>query len=92
MYTKWGALFEAHEVFEKLPCRDIVSWNALIAGYAQLDKANRVFISLRQLRLEGTMPNAASFLLLLNVCSHASLLEGQVFFDDMCKVHCVNLK
>ena len=53
-----------------------------------MDKANRVFISLRQLTLEDTMPDSARFLL-LNVCSHAGLLEGRVFFDDMCKVHCI---
>ncbi|XP_019055068.1 PREDICTED: pentatricopeptide repeat-containing protein At2g13600-like isoform X2 [Nelumbo nucifera] len=30
-----GKLVEAEEFFDKCPCRDIVSWNAMIAGYLQ---------------------------------------------------------
>ena len=33
MYAKCGALDKAREVFERLPGRDVVSWNALISGY-----------------------------------------------------------
>ena len=33
MYSKCGKLDKAREVFEQLPVRDVVSWNAMIAGY-----------------------------------------------------------
>ncbi|KAI5079235.1 hypothetical protein GOP47_0006906 [Adiantum capillus-veneris] len=36
MYAKCGALEEAHRVFDKLLLRDVVSWNALIGGYADI--------------------------------------------------------
>ncbi|KAH6833855.1 Tetratricopeptide repeat superfamily protein [Perilla frutescens var. hirtella] len=35
MYGKCGKLVEARQVFDEMPCRDIVSWNSMVAGYAQ---------------------------------------------------------
>ncbi|MCO5558140.1 hypothetical protein L7F22_011717 [Adiantum nelumboides] len=35
MYAKCGALAKAHEVFDMLPARNVVTWNALMAGYAE---------------------------------------------------------
>ena len=34
-YAKCGSLSEAQDVFQKLPTRNVVSWNALISGYTQ---------------------------------------------------------
>lgn len=34
MYFKCGSLEDAHKVFEKMPERDVVSWNAMVAGCA----------------------------------------------------------
>ncbi|TKY63764.1 Pentatricopeptide repeat-containing protein mitochondrial [Spatholobus suberectus] len=35
MYSRWGVLDEARGVFDEMPIRDLVSWNAMISGYAQ---------------------------------------------------------
>ena len=35
MYAKCGALLKAQKVLGKLPTRNVISWNALISGYAQ---------------------------------------------------------
>eukprot|EP00250_Pteridium_aquilinum_P018784 c24206_g3_i1 orf=1-414(+) len=35
LYAKCGSLSEAQEVFDKLLNQDVVSWSALIAGYAE---------------------------------------------------------
>ena len=35
MYGKCGSVVEARRVFDGMPFRDIVSWNSLVAGYAQ---------------------------------------------------------
>ena len=39
MYTKLGWIYQASEVFESLQKRDLVSWNTLICGYAQLGES-----------------------------------------------------
>ena len=35
LYSKCGALSAAQHVFDMLPSRNVVSWNALISAYAQ---------------------------------------------------------
>jgi len=35
MYSKCGAMVEACKVFEEMPCKDEVSWTAMIDGYAK---------------------------------------------------------
>lgn len=45
-YTQAGCLHEALRLFQKMPERNVVSWNAMIAGYAQngnFDEALRFF-------------------------------------------------
>ena len=34
MYAKCGAVSKARRVLDRLPSRDVVSWNALMAGYS----------------------------------------------------------
>ena len=84
MYFKCGLPVMAQEVFEKLPERDNLSWNALITGYAQLGHVNRVFISFTEMMAEGIVPNVITFVLLLTACSYAGLVdEGQMCLDNM---------
>ncbi|XP_074311543.1 pentatricopeptide repeat-containing protein At1g11290, chloroplastic [Silene latifolia] len=35
MYAKCGAVWDAYKVFDRMPDRDVASWNAIIAGFAQ---------------------------------------------------------
>ena len=41
MYAKFGMLGKAKEVFDKLQVRTVVSWNALISGYAKNSQEDR---------------------------------------------------
>ncbi|XP_047309879.1 pentatricopeptide repeat-containing protein At4g32430, mitochondrial [Impatiens glandulifera] len=35
MYSKEGKIIEAEKVFDEMPQKDLVSWNAVLSGYAQ---------------------------------------------------------
>jgi pentatricopeptide repeat protein len=84
MYAKCGLLTKAQEAFERLPVRDVVAWNSLIAGHAQLGRADAVLGLVSELRANGVAPNAITFLASLTACSHAGLLrEGQMIFASL---------
>ncbi|KAJ9698837.1 hypothetical protein PVL29_007761 [Vitis rotundifolia] len=58
MYAKSGNIIDAVEVFEKIVCPDVVSWSAIIYGYAQhgfLDKAIELVQKMEQ---SGIQPNS----------------------------------
>ncbi|KAI5062783.1 hypothetical protein GOP47_0023322 [Adiantum capillus-veneris] len=84
MYAKCGAVSKAQEVFEELPERDVVSWTALIAGYAQTGRHDFVFHLLKKMIEEGIEPNVVTLLVVLSACSYSGLEDhGQMFFEDI---------
>lgn len=84
MYAKCGAVSKAHRVLEGLPTRNVVSWSALIAGYAQQGQGEQALDCFRRMQCEGISPNAVTFSSVLNVCSHLGLVEeGNMIFQSM---------
>lgn len=85
MYANFGMLAEAHKVFNNSPIRDVVLWNGLFSGYAQIGEDEMVFSLFDQMKGEGTEPDLFTFTILLNTCSHGGLIyKGQVYYETMC--------
>ncbi|KAH7287902.1 hypothetical protein KP509_31G002400 [Ceratopteris richardii] len=90
-YVKFGLVAKAQQVFEKLPVRDVISWNSLIAGYAQLGESENAFCVLDGMLKEGLKPGPVTFTILLSACNRVGLLEkGQSYFELMSKDHGIN--
>ena len=84
MYAKCGSITEAQEVFDELALQDVVSWNSLLAGYAQLGKDSSVFELFNKMTMHGIYPDFITFLIVLYACNHLGLLlNGQVYFNTM---------
>ena len=75
MYSKCGALTRAQKVFDQLHLRDIVSWNALISGYAQSGLAHEALKCFRQIEDEGVCPDAVTYICILKACAIGGSLE-----------------
>lgn len=69
MYAKCGNLDEAGKVFDGLPVRNVVSWGALIAGYARAGNYLLAWECLDRMQREGLKPNDMIFSSLLAVSS-----------------------
>ncbi|KAJ7536773.1 hypothetical protein O6H91_12G081600 [Diphasiastrum complanatum] len=86
MYAKCGSIEHARQVFNNMHERDVVSWNAMIAGYAQQGLGMEALIFLEQMQMEGTKPNEVTYVSVLSACSQSRLVdEGHQLFDSMCK-------
>jgi pentatricopeptide repeat protein len=84
MYAKCGVLSKANEVLEKLPSRNVITWNALISGYAQMGRFNEAFSCFKRMQHEDVAPDEVTFLCILTTCGHSGLFyEAEVIFGDM---------
>ncbi|CAG7873301.1 unnamed protein product [Brassica rapa] len=85
MYSKCGSLEEAVSVFNDAPRKDVVAWNAMIAGYAvhgYSQDALRLFDEMQG--TAGLQPTDITFVATLQACAHAGLVEeGVRMFESM---------
>ncbi|KAF8378376.1 hypothetical protein HHK36_029715 [Tetracentron sinense] len=85
MYCKCGSIGFARQVFERMPKRDVTSWNSMILGYSmhgQVEAALEAFACM--CRKERFKPNSITFVGVLSACNHGGLVsEGRRYFDLM---------
>eukprot|EP01018_Ginkgo_biloba_P025844 Gb_04234 [translate_table: standard] len=90
VYCKSGSADDAREMFDKMPERNVVSWNAMMAGYAQNGLGKAAIQLFEQMLRVDIKPTHITFIAVLSACSHAGLLEeGQRYFDSMHRDHCI---
>ncbi|KAH7445550.1 hypothetical protein KP509_01G014100 [Ceratopteris richardii] len=65
LYTKFGLLIKAREVFDRLLNQDVVSWNARIAGYVEHDHADKALACYEQMKKEKIAPNEVTYVCVL---------------------------
>ncbi|KAH7276797.1 hypothetical protein KP509_39G022100 [Ceratopteris richardii] len=81
MYAKSGMLAQAQQAFGRLLQRNVISWTALIAGYAEHGFGLEALYCFEQMQLEGIHPNAITFVCTLKACCaigsmHNGLAKG----------------
>ena len=75
MYAKCGVLAKARQVHEELHIRDVVSWSALIGGYAQHGQCHEALTCLKQMQTDGISPNTIVFTSILKSCGSAGAID-----------------
>ncbi|XAR63893.1 hypothetical protein NMG60_11024037 [Bertholletia excelsa] len=84
MYAKCGSLNKALSVFNAIPRRDLVSWNAMIQGLAMHGHGERALQLFSRMKKEGFAPDNVTFVGVLCACTHAGFVEqGIEFFYAM---------
>ncbi|XP_024529758.1 pentatricopeptide repeat-containing protein At3g09040, mitochondrial-like [Selaginella moellendorffii] len=68
MFASCGSLAEARGVFDRMPCHSVVSWNALILGYAQ-HGVKEAALALDLFRGMEAEPDRRTFVAALKACS-----------------------
>lgn len=83
MYAKGGSLKEASQVFEPIPRKDIVTWGAMMDGYAEHDEGNLALVLFERMQECGIEPNKPIFLSSLKGCGSAQALSGGRMLHSM---------
>lgn len=87
-YGKCASVEDAQQLFDVLPQPDVVSWNALIAGYSRQGNYAASIQCFKDMEMVGTKPDGATFLALMSACCHSGLLDtGIGYFETMTKDH-----
>ena len=87
-YSKWGRMEDARHVFDKMPQKNVISWNALIAGYGNHGHGEEAIEMFEQMLGEKMRPNHITFLAILSACSYSGLSErGWEYFKSMSRDH-----
>ncbi|WCJ43034.1 Pentatricopeptide repeat-containing protein At1g09190 [Euphorbia peplus] len=92
-YSKCGMLEAAIGVFNKMPRKNLVSWNSMISAMAFNGKGELGVDLFEEMINEGISPNDATFIGVLSCCSHAGLVEkGRNLFASMTENHKIEPK
>lgn len=84
LYCKWGRMEDVRNVFDRMPCKNLISWNALIGGYGVHGMGAEAVAMFDRLVEEGLVPNHVTFLAVLNACSYSGLSsKGWEIFELM---------
>ncbi|XP_010270350.1 PREDICTED: pentatricopeptide repeat-containing protein At2g21090-like [Nelumbo nucifera] len=88
MYAKCGDMKSAKMLFERIPEKDIVSWNSLVTGFAHNGYGKESIDAFNKMMEEGVAPNHVTFLGVLSACSHSGLLsQGHWILESMEREH-----
>ncbi|ERM98981.1 hypothetical protein AMTR_s01748p00005760, partial [Amborella trichopoda] len=74
MYVKCGCMEKARKVFDEMPERDIVSWSAIIGGYAQdgqPTEALKIYFEMEEANLK---PDCFTMVGVLSACARLGAL------------------
>lgn len=88
VYANCGSLGEATRIFNSMEMRNVISWTALIVGYAKNGKGKDSIRLYDEMIQNGIKPDFITFIGLLFACSHAGLVEqGRLYFESMTNVY-----
>ncbi|KAM7251216.1 hypothetical protein ACFE04_023099 [Oxalis oulophora] len=91
LYAKCGTIKDAVKNFDELHNPDIVSWTAMINGYAENGWSKEAIELFEKIPESGLTPDSIAFIGLLTACSHGGLIDlGFKYFKLMTEKYQIN--
>ncbi|CAN1820897.1 Putative pentatricopeptide repeat-containing protein At3g11460, mitochondrial [Linum perenne] len=75
MYLRCGEIISGRKLFDEMPRKRLVTWNAIINGYAQNGLANDVLELYREMGSSGIHPNPLTLVGVLSSCANLGAHE-----------------
>ncbi|KAJ9168350.1 hypothetical protein P3X46_019888 [Hevea brasiliensis] len=75
MYSKYGKVEEVRQLFEKLPHKDVVSWNTMISCFVSVGMYREALHLFDEMMMGGVKPDEITMLSLVSACTKLRDLE-----------------
>ncbi|KAH7284254.1 hypothetical protein KP509_34G045300 [Ceratopteris richardii] len=75
MYANFGDLEKAQEVFDSLQEKDIIAWNAMVAGYVQHGDSKHLYSLFNQMHQAGITLDKVACMSILSAYNHWGLVD-----------------
>ncbi|ESQ44430.1 hypothetical protein EUTSA_v10005859mg [Eutrema salsugineum] len=90
-YSANGKIDTASKVFDEMPVRDLVSWNAMISCLSHAGLHHQALSMQKRMEDEGVCIDAYTLVALLSSCAHVSALNmGVLLHRIACGIGCEN--
>uniref|UniRef100_A0A1D1YKG3 Pentatricopeptide repeat-containing protein At4g02750 n=1 Tax=Anthurium amnicola TaxID=1678845 RepID=A0A1D1YKG3_9ARAE len=84
MYSKCGSINDSNFTFRQIQSPGLVSWNTIIAAFAQHGVYVKVCTMFCDLLVHGLKPDGITFMSILSACGHAGMVnESLLWFNVM---------
>ncbi|KAF7822122.1 pentatricopeptide repeat-containing protein [Senna tora] len=84
MYCKCGVTSDAWVIFKAMPTRSVVTWNAMIRGYARNGQVLEALALYENMLQEKLKPDNITIVGVLSACMNGNMVkEGQRYFDSI---------
>ncbi|CAN1238159.1 Pentatricopeptide repeat-containing protein At4g21300 [Linum grandiflorum] len=87
MYAKCGYLEVAQRVFDNMATKNDVSWNSIIAAYANSGCLDKTLTLFHEMLDNGIRPDHVTFLAIISACAHTGQVDDGIrYFHYMTEV------
>lgn len=76
MYSKCGRINEAARMFDVMPAKSLITWNAMIAGYVLAGYSDKGLLLFRKMQEHGEIPDEFTFTSTLKACGSLGSVGG----------------
>lgn len=86
MYGKCGSIDDCEHVFEDMTERNLITWNAMLSGYAHQGHADMALALFEEISSgsHGIRPNYVTLVCVLSACSRAGMVKNGIeIFESM---------
>lgn len=88
LYSKCGEIIYAYKMFEEMPVRNVVSWTAIIATFAQECQVDMCLELYRMMRNSMLELDELTFTSILSACTvNGALGQGRGVHCQMIRMH-----
>lgn len=84
--VKFRDIETARQIFDRMVCATLSSWNAILSGYSQNGNHKEAVRLFREMQFQGVQPDRTTLSIILSSCAGMGLMEGGK------QVHAVSLR